>query len=90
MNTLVQEENSQAQPVDMVLTYLNEQLTQLTDETNKSRLDRLITDMRGFLGLGGGTITDLFERNKGSLSRPLLCSACANIAKICWSSHTLS
>lgn len=56
----------------MVLAYLGAQLTQLTDETNKSRLERLIEDMQGFLGLGGGTITDLFERNKGSLSRPLL------------------
>lgn len=72
VNALAQEENSLAQPVDIVLAYLDAQLTQLTDETNKSRLERLIADMRGFLGLGGGTITDLFERNKGSLSRPLL------------------
>ncbi len=73
VNALAQEENSlEQQPVDMVLAYLGAQLTQLTDETNKSRLERLIEDMQGFLGLGGGTITDLFERNKGSLSRPLL------------------
>jgi hypothetical protein len=72
VNALAQEENSLAQPVDMVLAYLDAQLTQLTDETHKSRLERLIADMRGLMGLDGGTITDLFERNKGSLSRPLL------------------
>lgn len=72
VNALAQEENSLAQPVDMILAYLDAQLAQLTDETNKPRLERLIADMRGVLGLGGGTITDLFERNKGSLSRPLL------------------
>jgi hypothetical protein len=71
-NALAQEENSLAQPVDMVLAYLDAQLAQLTDETYKSRLERLIADMRGILGLNGGTITDLFERNKGSLSRPLI------------------
>jgi len=72
VNALAQEDNSLAQPVDMVLAYLDAQLTQLADETYKSRLERLIADMRGLLGLGGGTITELFKRNKGSLSRPLL------------------
>lgn len=72
VNALAQEENSLAQPVDIVLAYLDAQLAQLTDETNKFRLERLIADMRGILGLGSGTITDLFEHNKGSLSRPLL------------------
>lgn len=72
VNVLAQEENSLAQPVDMVLAYLDEQLMQLTDETSKSRLERLIADMRGLLGLGDGTITELFERNKDFPSRPLL------------------
>jgi hypothetical protein len=72
VNALAQEENSLAQPVDIVLAYLDAQLAQLTDEANKFRLERLIADMRGILGLGRGTITDLFEHNKGSLSRPLL------------------
>lgn len=72
VNALAQEENSLAQPVDRVLAYLDAQLVHLTDETHKSRLERLIADMRGVLGLGGGTITDLFEQNKGSLSRALL------------------
>lgn len=73
MNALVSgKERNSSQPVNQILEYLDSQLTQLTDEKYKSRLDRLITDMRGFFGLGGGTITELFERNKGSLSRPLL------------------
>jgi len=74
INALVaaQEENNSSQLVDVVLEYLEAQVTQLTEEKSKFRLERLISDMRGFLGLGGGTITELFERNKGSLSRPLL------------------
>jgi hypothetical protein len=74
VNALVaaQEKKQSSQPVDVVLEYLDAQLAQLTDEIYRSRLERLITDMRGYLGLGGGTITELFERNKGSLSRPLL------------------
>lgn len=74
INALVvaQEENHSSQPVDVVLEYLDAQLTHLADEKYKSRLERLLGDMRGSLGLGGGTITELFERNKGSLSRPLL------------------
>jgi len=67
-----QEGNHSSQPVDAVLEYLDTQITQLDDEKYKSRLQRLVSDMRGFLSLGGGTITELFERNKGSLSRPLL------------------
>lgn len=61
-----------SQPVDVVLEYLDAQLLQLMDEKYRSRLERLVADMRGCLGLGGGTITELLERNKGSLSRPLL------------------
>lgn len=58
-------------PIDAVLGYLENQLY-LLQEMDRSRLEGLITDMRGFLGLGGGTITELLERHKGSLSRPLL------------------
>lgn len=61
-----------SQPTDLVLEYLDTQLLQLTDEKYRSRLERLVADMRGCLGLSGGTITELLERNKGSLSRPLL------------------
>ena len=58
--------------MDVVLEYLTTQASQLEDDKSKARLERLIVDMRSLLGLGGGTITELFERHKGSLSRPLL------------------
>jgi len=74
INALVtaQEENHSSQPVDIVLEYLAVQSAQLEDEKYRLPLERLIVDMRSLLGLGGGTITELFERHKGSLSRPLL------------------
>lgn len=74
INALVaaQEGNHPSQPVDVALEYLAAQAEQLEDDKSKSRLERLISDMRSLLGLGGGTITELFERHKGSLSRPLL------------------
>ena len=59
-------------PIDVVLAYLENQLDFLQEKEFRSRLKKLITDMRSSLGLGGGTITDLFERHRGSLSRPLL------------------
>ena len=59
-------------PVEVVLGYLDDQVTHITDEKYRERLERLTTDMRGSLGLGGATISELFERHKGSLSRPLL------------------
>ena len=59
-------------PIDVTLAYLENQLYLLPEMEFRPRLERLIADMRGFLGLGGGTITELLERNKGSLSRPLL------------------
>ena len=59
-------------PIDVVLTYLENQLDLLQETEFRPRLERLIADMRGFLGLGGGTVTELLERHKGSLSRPLL------------------
>lgn len=58
--------------VDVALAYLENQLDLLREMEFRPRLERLIADMRGFLGLGGGTITELLERHKGSLSRPLL------------------
>ncbi len=58
--------------VDVVLEYLENQLDLLRETEFQLRLERLIADMRGLLGLGGGTITELLERHKGSLSRPLL------------------
>ncbi len=59
-------------PIDVALAYLENQLDLLQEMEFRPRLERLITDMRSFLGLGGGTITELLERHKGSLSRPLL------------------
>ena len=59
-------------PIDVALTYLENQLDLLQETEFRPRLERLIADMRGFLGLGGGTVTELLERHKGSLSRPLL------------------
>ena len=59
-------------PIDVALAYLENQLDLLREKEFRPRLERLIADMRGFLGLGGGTITELLERHKGSLSRPLL------------------
>lgn len=74
INALVaaQEVNHSSQPVDVALEYLAAQAAQLDDDKSKSRLERLTVDMRSLLGLGGRTITELFERHKGSLSRPLL------------------
>jgi len=59
-------------PIEVVLGYLDHQVTQLTDDGYRGRLERITADMRGLLGLGGATISELFERHKGSLSRPLL------------------
>lgn len=59
-------------PVDVALAYLDSQLDQRQEMEFRPRLERLIAAMRGFLGLDGGTITELLERHKGSLSRPLL------------------
>ena len=59
-------------PVDVALEYLESQLDQLQKMEFRACLERLIADMRNCLGLGGGTVTELFERHKGSLSRPLL------------------
>ena len=59
-------------PIDVALAYLEGQLDLLPEIKFRPLLERLIADMKGFLGLGGGTVTELFERHKGSLSRPLL------------------
>jgi hypothetical protein len=59
-------------PVDVALEFLESQLDLLREMEFGPRLERLIADMRDCLGLGGGTITELLERHKGTLSRPLL------------------
>lgn len=63
---------SSGKAVDTVVSYLDGQLLHLKDAAIRSRLERLISDMRATFGLGGGTISQLFERHKGTLSRPLL------------------
>lgn len=67
-----QVQESPQTPIDVALVYLENQLDLLQEMEFRPRLERLISDMRGFLGLGGGTITEVLERHKGSLSRPLL------------------
>ncbi len=59
-------------PIDVALAYLENQLDLLQEMKFQPRLEKLIADMRALLGLGGGTISELLERHKGSLSRPLL------------------
>ena len=59
-------------PVDVALEYLDSQVDQLQEMEFRACLERLIEDMRSCLGLGGGTVTELLEHHKGSLSRPLL------------------
>ncbi len=57
-------------PIDTVLAYLER--VGLQEQRYKDALEQLITDIRGSLGLGGGTISEMFERHKGPLSRSLL------------------
>ena len=60
-------------PVDVVLERLDSQLGLLQETEFRSRLERLIADVHGCLGLGGGTVTELLDRHKEDpLSRPLL------------------
>ena len=63
---------STERPVDTILGYLELQIGVAQETGLQSRLERLISDMRSTFGLGGGTISQLFERHKGTLSRPLL------------------
>jgi len=59
-------------PVDVTIDYLQEQHEQINDPKIRQRLHHLHGDIRSAGGLGGGTVTELLEKNKGSLSRPLL------------------
>jgi hypothetical protein len=59
-------------PVEVALAYLESQLAELSEDKFRTYLERLIADMRDCFGLGGGTITEQFERHKGPLSRSLL------------------
>lgn len=59
-------------PTETAIQYLENQLSTLDGDKFQSRLAGLIDDLRGCVGFGGGTITELFERHNGPLSRPLL------------------
>lgn len=67
-----QKKDSPRPPVDTVLACLEAQRQTLDDDKYRTRLGRLIDEMRNSLGLGGGTITELLEEHKGPLSRSLL------------------
>ena len=67
-----QAQQSAETPVDVALAYLQGQLEQLQATELRAPLERLIADMGSCRGLGGGTITELLARHKGSLARPLL------------------
>lgn len=55
-------------PMDAILSWLQKE----QDSAGDDRLGQLISDMRSCFGLGGGTISDLFEHHRGPLSRALL------------------
>lgn len=59
-------------PVEVVLEYLGRALQQSQEEKFRRQLERLIPDMRSCVGLGNGTISELFERHPKPLSRSLL------------------
>jgi len=67
-----QKKESPKRSIDVALEYLGVQVDQLREKKNKQQLEQLIPDLRATSSLGGGTITELLERHKGSLSRSLL------------------
>lgn len=70
--SLITAGEQQKPPLDMTLAYLEAELDLLKESEFHPRLEKLIEDMRASLGLGDGTVTELFERHKGPLSRSLL------------------
>lgn len=59
--------------VDLVISYLDDvALSPTEDHTYRPRLKRLMDELRRIAGFGGATVSELLERNKGALSRPLL------------------
>lgn len=63
---------SPLKPIDEALRFLEEQLTAMGDQAYRPRLERLLQDMRRSVGFADSTVTELLERHKGSLSRPLM------------------
>lgn len=66
------QEGNPDDPVDVVLRFFDQQLTEITDDPYRARLERLTADMRNVMGLSGATVSQLFENHRGSLSRPFL------------------
>ncbi|MYA37071.1 MAG: hypothetical protein F4030_14035 [Gammaproteobacteria bacterium] len=64
-------EHPQSQ-IDVALEYLESQLDKVREIELEARLERLIVDMRNCRGLGGGTVTELLERHKDTLSKTLM------------------
>ena len=63
---------SPLKPIDEALHFLEGQLTAMGDQAYRPRLERLLQDMRRSVGFADSTVTELLERHKGSLSRPLM------------------
>jgi hypothetical protein len=63
---------SPLRPIDQTLAFLEARLGALEDTQYHARLGRLLEDMRQAIGFTASTVTELLERHKGSLSRPLL------------------
>ncbi len=57
---------------ETVLAFLQSQASATEDEVLGVRLRELIADLHKLPGLGAGTIGDLFERHRGSISRSVL------------------
>ncbi|MDR0700989.1 MAG: hypothetical protein LBF61_01035 [Azoarcus sp.] len=65
-------DGSPLRPIEQTLAFLENQLGAMEDERYRPRLERLLQDMRQAVGFLDNTVTELLERHKGSLSRPLL------------------
>lgn len=59
-------------PAEEALKSLEQQHDSIEDNKIRHLLGSLIDDMHGCLGMGSGTISELFDRHKGPLSRSLL------------------
>jgi hypothetical protein len=59
-------------PTDIALEQLNRESASAPDDKTRALIAALSDAMRGCLGLGGGTVTELFRHHRGQLSRSLL------------------